>query len=83
LKALEMIGAYFDACVEHQLDGAVGHATGEAGKDDGDNPDCHTLIMANRKMVSKMLTCSPARNSKKVCAGTKSWLAFTRGSDWW
>jgi len=61
LKALQMMGIYYDACVEHQFDRAVKNATGEAGKTPagkpgGDNPDCHALIMANRKMVSKILT---------------------------
>jgi hypothetical protein len=56
LKALQMMGVYYDACVEHQFDRAVKNATGEAGKDGGDNPHCHALIMANRKMVSKILT---------------------------
>ena len=56
LKALQMMGIYYDACVEHQFDRAVKNATGEAGKDGGDNPHCHALIMANRKMVSKILT---------------------------
>ena len=56
LKALVTMGVCFDACVEHQFDRAISHATGEAGKNGGDNPNCHALIMANRKMVSKILT---------------------------
>jgi hypothetical protein len=81
LKALVTMGVCFDACVEHQFDRAISHATGEAGKDGGDNPGCHALIMANRKVVSKIY--SPACNSRKVCAGTKFRLAFARTSDWW
>jgi hypothetical protein len=58
VKALVAMGVCFGACVEHQFDRAISHATGEAGKYGGDNPDCHTLSlsMANRKMVSKILT---------------------------
>jgi hypothetical protein len=70
-------GACFDACVEHQLDRAVGHATGEAGKDGGHNPECHALIMANRKMVSKILTSTQLQEGLRrhqINAGIrKSW----------
>jgi hypothetical protein len=56
VKALRQMNVTYGPCAEHQLDRAVKHSTGEASKDGEDNQECHTLIMANRKMVSKVLS---------------------------
>jgi hypothetical protein len=77
LKALQVMGIYYDACVEHQFDRAVKNATGEAGKDGGDNPDCHALITANRKMLSKILTSTQLQEGSSQ-APTSGWPSQER-----
>jgi hypothetical protein len=56
LKALRIMGVMFDACIEHQLDRAVSHSTGEGTKGHAANPACHDLIVANAKMAAKIVS---------------------------
>ena len=55
----------YDPCVEHQLDRAVKHSTGEASKDGEENLECYALIMANRKMAAKVLSSTQLQEGLK------------------
>jgi hypothetical protein len=67
LKALRQMNVTYDPCAEHQLDrtSTVKHSTGEASKDGEDNQECYALIMANRKVVSKVLSSTQLQEGLK------------------
>jgi hypothetical protein len=65
LKALRQMHITYDPCVEHQLDRAVKHSTGEASTDGEENLECYALIMANRKMAAKVLSSTQLQEGLK------------------
>jgi hypothetical protein len=89
LKAMKMMRVMYDVCQLHQHERCYKHATGEAGKDGGDNPECCALLRAFKEQAKKVLSSTQLQvgvRSLQLTAGirkTEALVMFKTGDTRW